>query len=193
MFVIVVIVLGLITPEYNQIQHTISRLAVEEYGWAQTLNFIQFGIAVFVSGLLISHKVMGNKNKSIIGTVFSLSAFMWFIVALFPTDKFEETRIDIRTLSPNGAIHLGIVLLVFLLFPLGVYKLSNALRQEIKLKSLVRFTEICGYSTGALCLVWTYLLFNGILIEYLGLFQRIIAALALFWMMRMLANVKPSN
>lgn len=193
LFIGIVIVLGFITPGYNHLHHTISRLAVEKYGWVQTLNFLQFGITVFLSGLLISSVIASKASQRLWLMIFTLSSLMWLTMALFPTDKVEESQVMLSELSLNGIIHLGGVFTVFLLFPFGVHALSRSLTQEPPLSKYARFTSLCGYTVSLLCYIWTIFFLTHQFTQYLGIFQKIIAGICMYWMISILWAIKPSG
>ena len=56
-FVTCFIVLGWMTPDYNQLKHTISRLSLGVYGPLESLNIFQLSLGVFVMMYLIRHQV----------------------------------------------------------------------------------------------------------------------------------------
>jgi hypothetical protein len=192
-FTLIVMVLGIISPDYNHLQNTISELAVVEYGWLQTFNFLQFGLGAFFFGLLLSTEFTLKESKRLWLLIFTLSSFMSVAMALFPTDRIGQLIGGLNQLSLEGTIHIGGVFTIFILFPFGVHALSKSLAREQQLALLSRFTAIIGYAVSMSCYIWTIFLLSNLFTNYLGLFQKLIAALCIYWMVTMLFAAKPTQ
>jgi len=111
-------------------------------------------------------------------------------MALFPTDKIGGNQITLSQLTPTGTIHLAGVFIIFLLFPFGVYALSKSLSNEQTLSNYALFTSICVYTICLLCYIWSYFFLTGNFSDYLGILQKIIAGICLFWMISIIKAVK---
>lgn len=184
LFVLTVAVLGFLTPGYNHISHTISRLGIEKYGWIQSINLLQFALALFLIGENIASTMEKKISRTVVRRTFSLSAFVAVFAAFIPTDPIENVRFSFTLLSPAGTLHVGIVLLFLLIAPFGISRLSQTFAREPRWRSFARPTKLIGYATFSLSILWFFLYAAGILQEYRGLFQKIITLLPLFWLMR---------
>ena len=67
-FTLVVIVLGFVTPGYNHINYTISRLAIEKYGWIQSLNFLQLALSLLALGNRLSSDMKQSASRAAVRT-----------------------------------------------------------------------------------------------------------------------------
>ena len=114
-FIVIVIVLGLVTPGYNAINHTISRLAIEQYGWIQSVNFFQLAIAFSILGNTLSSEIKRSSSKIAIRTIFMLSSIFLVIAGIFPADRIENIPLRFSIYTPLGLIHAGSVLVLSLI------------------------------------------------------------------------------
>jgi hypothetical protein len=189
-FSIIVFVVGLMTPGYSHINHTISRLAIEKYGWIQELNFIQFAFGIIITGFLVRRTLTDQQSKKfwLVSTLFSAMALI--IVSLFPTDPIENVRFSIHLLSYSGLIHFSILGLLLILSPFGIKSLSQTLVKEKDFANLARFTSTIGYLVSLLCFIWIGMFIGGYFLESRGIFQKIIASLCIFWLLRMLLVIR---
>lgn len=183
-FALVVLVLGMITPGYSHLNHTISRLAIEKYGWIQSLNFIQLALGIQFTGIRLT-KILKNQKQeeNVIRIVFRLCSIFLIIAAFIPTDPIENVPLDYTLLTPTGLVHISIVILFLLLSPLGIVRLSQIFRKENMLNAFARLTTIAGFAALLGSIVWFVFYFMGILLEYRGIFQKAIALPVLVWLM----------
>ena len=186
LFALTVGIVGFITPGYNHLNHTISRLAIEKYGWIQELNFIQFAFGIILSGFLMRRIMSDRQSKRfwLVSTIFS--ATILIIVSLFPTDPIENVRFSANLLSKNGLIHFASLGLLFLLCPFGVRNLSRTLMREKDFTSLAHVTSVIGYTVSFLCIIWIMFFIGGLFLAYRGIFQKAIALLCIYWIVRVL-------
>jgi hypothetical protein len=193
LFVITVIVLGLITPNYNHFSHTISRLAIEKYGWIAQLNLFQFGISLVINGLIFTQIFTARKSQKIWLVAFFSGAILTFLIVIFPTDPINDVRTIMKVLSWHGFIHFIALILFFTLSPFGINLLRYSQRSEKSLSQLADFTGNIGYTVCGLCLLWIIFFIMGILTPYKGLFQKVIAGICIYWLLRMLWSVRKTN
>ena len=181
MFTAIVAVLGFVTPGYSHANHTISRLAIEKYGWIQTLNFLQFAMGLAAAGAVIAKRMYRESSRRIIRTLFSFSAALLVLAALTPTDPIEDMRFSLRIFSPTGAMHVGTVIVFLLISPLGISRLLRALQAEPDYNHLTPLTAFVGYTALVASIVWFGFYMTGLLLEYRGIFQKAIALLVIIW------------
>lgn len=189
-FSVVVVILGLITPGYSQIRYTVSRLAIEKYGWIQNLNFLQLALGFFFAGNVFYGSMSHPGGKRIWAMVMWVAAVMLILVALFPTDPIENARFAINLLTWHGVIHFATLGLFFLMTPFGIEQMKKSLKEEPKLADFAAFTAVIGYLVWLSCIVWVVLFFIQTWLPYRGIFQKGIIALCILWFLRLLWAVR---
>lgn len=181
-FTLVVLVLGLVTPGYSHLNHTISRLAIEKYGWLQSLNFIQLAIALYLTGNHLALHIKDETVDEIIRGIFRFSSAFLIIAAFVPTDPIENVPLDYTILTPTGLVHISLVAIFLLLSPIGIVRLSQILKKTPGTARYTRYTLVAGFSAFFGSVVWFAFYFMGIFLEYRGIFQKAIALPVLIWL-----------
>lgn len=182
LFQLIVCFLGFLTPGYNQLTNTISRLAIEKYGFWQQLNFIQLAYAILLSGKFFVKTLKEQDSKEYIGKFYYFIFGLILIATFVPTDKLENvTTFNPAQFSILGLIHLSIVLLFVLFSPFGIYRLYKIFKAEKYYQSLTKFTIIMGSGSLIMSLLWIFFFLSGFLSEYRGLFQKIIVFWTSIW------------
>jgi hypothetical protein len=126
--------------------------------------------------------VSKNKNsKTLWLAIFIFSALFLFVETLFPTDQIEKTNFFSNKLTISGIVHLSSLALFFILAPLGIYNLSKTMKLEPNFCKYVNFTRIVGYTMSILCFIWSYFLLSGTFISILGIFQKVIVLVGIYW------------
>ena len=190
-FTLVVFILGFISPGYDHLRNTISELILGEYGFVQKMNFIQFGLGFVLSGYLLPQFVSKKRSKRIWMILFWLCALFSFTISIFQTDKMDQ--FSKMNFSVSGKIHFGALILSFLLAPFGVHALKNSLKNELVLSKYTNFTGQMGYTLCILCHIWTFLFLGGYLVSYLGIFQKIIVIISVYWLVTILWAIHPAD
>lgn len=181
-FCIVFILLGLITPNYDPLRRTISRLSIEHYGWIQQINFIQFAFGLWLSGLLISKSLGSNKSKNFIIRTFCLCATFMVLAAAFPINPVEESQFSFSLLTPTGIIHVLLVVLFVALSPFGIFNLYKIFHAEKKYENLARLTKFWGLTSCTMSVFLLFFIYYNKFSEYRGLFEKIIAMWVIIWL-----------
>ncbi|OGK64693.1 hypothetical protein A2313_04335 [Candidatus Roizmanbacteria bacterium RIFOXYB2_FULL_41_10] len=174
LFMLTVMVLSLITPNYNQCVNTVSALALGKYGQIYTLIMLFFGLSSLATGLGVS--------KSLTGKYFS--RVFWFYLAyglgvltlaIFKTDMlFDQEQVDFAKVNFSGKIHYGTTVAALFMFPLGVIMMMKKMARLPYWKKLIPYTKgvlISSFIAGA---IWFISRSFGIGYSYKGLFQKII-------------------
>lgn len=182
LFGVIVFVLGFITPGYNHLNHTISRLAIEKYGWIQSLNFIQLGIGLILTGGLLAKRIQDKGAVSVIRSIFLICGVLAFITAIFPTDPIENVPLDVTLLTPTGLVHISVIFLFLILSPFGIMQLTRVFDREYLLKRFAAFTFVSYILALSGSVVWFIYYFLGMFLEYRGIFQKAITLPVLFWL-----------
>lgn len=184
-------ILGLITPGYDQFRDTISILAVMKYGWMQQINFLQLGVGLVIAGFLVCRQFTKEYSKTVWKrTVLFCTTFI-FVEIIFPTDLISSTPITQTHLSLMGAVHLSALAVFFLLAPVGIYLMRKAVMNEPRFKHLTNFTATAGYTSSFLCYLWTYWFIKGDFYPYLGIMQKIIGLITFLWLIALIYAAKP--
>ena len=192
-FTLVVIVLGNITPGYSQVNYTISRLAIEKYGWIQSLNFLQFALGISLLGAALSSDIKQSMERATVRTIFSLCAMVLVVAAIFPTDPIENIPLRLSIFTPLGLVHAGTVLLFLAASPIGIHRLAAILAADPKYKHLSNLTRIIGYSTFAASVLWFICFALDIGLDFRGITQKMIALPVLYWIMRLSYTAQKSH
>lgn len=181
-FALIVSIVGFITPGYNHLNHTISRLAIEKYGWIQSLNFLQLAAGLYVTGIRLTALIKDKAADKVIRTIFTLCSFFLVIAAFFPTDPIENVPLDLSLLSPTGLVHVGVVVIFLVLSPLGIIALANVFFHELHFRGYAIPTLVSGFTALLGSIIWFALYFGGMYLEYRGIFQKAIALPVLIWL-----------
>ncbi len=182
LFAVIVFFLGIITPGYSHTNHTISRLAIERYGWIQSINFLQLAAGIYVTGIHLTRLLAKQPQEdAVIRMIFRLCSFFLVIAAFIPTDPIENVPLDYTLLTPTGLVHISAVLLFLLLSPLGITKLAAVFRKEKHLAPYAHVTLVAGFTALVGSIIWFVFYFMGIFLEYRGVFQKAIAFPVLLW------------
>ncbi len=182
LFAVTVAVLGFITPGYSHLNHTISRLAIEQYGWLQSINLLQLAVGVELSGRQLTDAMKDGASVTVIRVIFTITAAFLVIAAFFPTDPIENVPLDVTLLTPTGLVHVSVVILFLLLSPLGITKLTAILSKNKRYERYAVMTLIAGGSALLGSIIWFVFYFQGIYLEYRGIFQKAIALPVLVWL-----------
>lgn len=182
LFIIIVTILGFVTPGYNHVRHTISRLAIERYGIIQSLNMLQLALGIYVTGKRFTERIRDGSAVHGIRTIFTVSSVFLIIAAFFPTDPIENIPLDLSLLSPTGLVHVLVVIVFLLLSPLGIITLADILKRRSEFRPYVFYTLTAGFAAFLGSIVWFAFYFLGLYLEYRGIFQKLIALPVLIWL-----------
>jgi len=181
-FALVAVILGFVTPGYDHLNHTISRLAIEKYGWIQSLNFLQLALGIHITGIRLTEILRRQEQEdAIIRIVFRMCSIFLIIAAFIPTDPIENVPLDYTLLTPTGLVHISAVIVFLLLSPLGIVRLAQVFRKEKVLAGYATLTTVAGFAALLGSIIWFAFYFMGIFLEYRGIFQKIIALPVLIW------------
>ncbi len=181
LFACVVVILGFLTPGYNHINHTISRLAIEKYGWIQSLNFLQLAAGVTLLGNTLSKSLKTSSSRVAARTIFFLCGLFLTVAALAPTDPIENVPLRLSLYTPVGLVHAGAVILFLVSSPLGIRRLARILASEPHYKMYSTLTTVIGYACFVASIAWFLFFVLGIGLGYRGIFQKMIAVPVIFW------------
>lgn len=179
LFVAIVTILGFVTPGYNHLSHTISRLAIEQYGWIQTINFFQLAIGCILIGINIAKSMQKEQSRRIIRIFFTFTASILVLAALAPTDPIDNVPFRLNLLTPMGSVHAGTIFLFLFLSPVCIASIIHALKTEPDYRQYASFIQAVGIVAFVASITWFLFFVFGIFLEYRGLFQKVIALLVI--------------
>jgi hypothetical membrane protein len=172
-FVTLVVVQGILQPDYSHIRMLISALAAWPAGWMRNLNFIVFStrLAAFTIGV---HGAIRPTRFGVVGIILLLLSCAGLLIAgLFPW-------INVNGVPTETPAHVVGAVLSFLCGSTGFMVLSRRMAADPEWRSLSSYV----LATGSVMLV-LFIALGGFAIdegtplhEWAGLLQRVIAA---FW------------
>lgn len=189
LFICITFIVGIITPGYNHLAHTVSRLSISENGWMQNLNILQFALSMVLALIMIDHRVEHAHTKKVLGVIYMVSAALLVLLAIFPTDPIDIAPATLSSLSWAALVHFGLVFVFVLTTPIGIHALARAFKHDGIFRSYAKVTMISGYVAFILSLIWFVFFALSILNTYRGLFQRIIILIVLWWFTRITHKV----
>jgi hypothetical membrane protein len=173
LFVILVVVQGILQPDYSHIAMPISALAAWPAGWLQNLNFFVFAgmMAAFAIGL---NAAIGPTRFGFLGIALLLAnALGLFLAGLFHW-------IDVNGVPTETPEHVVAAILTFSSVSIGLAVLSRRMSAD------PRWRDLSGYVLGTgLAMLALFVVVGGFAIgagtplhEWAGLLQRV---LVLVW------------
>ena len=181
LFLLITFITGFITPGYSHLKHTISRLAIEKYGFIQQMNFFQFGIGMYLTGKLFASSLKLKNSRSYIRKFYNFCSILLVLAAIIPADPIENAKFSLSLLTPFGLVHILIVVLFVVLSPFCIKRIYEIFKSEKHYNRLSGFTIFMGISTLLMCIVWFLFFFREIYFDYRGLFQKIITLWSFCW------------
>lgn len=176
LFVVGVIVGAAVTPGYSHRSDPISQLAAfgEPYPAIQMTGFVVFGLSMVAvaAGLW---KVLRSGAAARVGTfLVGLAGGSMVLTGFFRSDPLDQ-----ETLSASGIVHLATATVLFLSLIAGFLVLSRAMRRAPQWSDLATFSLVAGLA--ALVFLVTYSFAFELQPEWVGLWQRLLAATFVVW------------
>lgn len=174
-FVVSVLVLHFLRPEYNPMNHAVSNYAVGPFGYLMTLAFYALALSVFALGLgLFCSIALTNLSKTAIILLWIASCGM-VVMGIFPGDA--------HALHPpatvTGEIHWTAAGVSFLSIMIAAFLLSGFFKTDEQFR---RFQHP-GFIF-AIVMIGALVLFGLLaLIGWIGIGQRIYLAVCLLWLL----------
>ncbi len=171
-FLVTVVALHILRPDYNPISRTVSEYARGTYGPLMTTSFIALGLASAILVLALARGVSA-AGRSRVGlvliTVWSLSIF---VLSIFPTDRYGIP------VSTSGWIHsfTALIALISLLF--AALFCSLRFRHDEQWKT---FAQSSLFLT--VLLFVTLMVFLGSPAAFKGITERLLLLVAIVWLM----------
>lgn len=174
-FVVAVIVLHFLRPEYNPINHAVSNYAVGSFGYLMLSAFYVLALSLFdlALSLYFSITLHTNLSRTAIFLLFVAACGM-VVMGIFPG--------DVHALHPpatiTGIVHWTAASVSFLSIMIVAFLLPGSFKKD---KRFQRFQRLCFIL--ALAMVGALLLYGILaLVGWIGIGQRIYLAVCLLWL-----------
>ncbi len=184
------LILGFLSPGYDNLRHTISRLLILKYAWVAKLNFLQFAAGIYAFGIIISENMIHKKSQLLVKKVMAFCALTLALIAFSPPHHIDNFMINYSALSPSAIVHIGLVFGFVIVSPIGINFIAKTFASEPTYKSLVKQTQAVGYGAFFLSLTWFLVYWTGVFWDYKGLFQKLLATLVISWLEILLLQPK---
>jgi hypothetical membrane protein len=171
-FTMLVIVQGILQPDYRHVAMPISALAAWPAGWIQNVNFYVFGV-LMVSHAIGLHLGMRARRRGWIGpALLALSGVGTVLAGVFPMTR-DATG---APMEPAG--HIVAAVVTFLGAGAGLAALSWRMAADPRWRSLAGYGRACGLAIVGLFVAMGLLAApeNGLLHPWFGLLQRVMLA-----------------
>lgn len=190
LFILIVIILGCITPGYDHLSMTISRLSVGIYGNIANANLIQLAVGGLILGIQLALSLRVPQVRFTVLPFFLLASTSLIVAAYFPTDiRMGDVPVALTNLSTNGLMHTVSVASFILLCPFTIFLMVKAMISDPSWKDVGRWTVAMGLGSMILTGVWIVFYFYRIYFNYRGIFQKGIALWTLLWMILVAVKV----
>jgi len=173
-FVVAVVVLHFLSPEYNPINHAVSNYAVGAYGYLMTSAFYVLALSVIALAFGLFFSVALNKLSRVAILLLYLASCGMVVMGIFAGDT--------HALHPpatlTGVIHWTAAGISFLSIMIAAFLLSRSFKTDERFR---RFQRPCFIL--ALAMVGALLLYGILaLVGWIGIGQRIYLAVCLLWL-----------
>ena len=173
-FVVVVVTLHFLRPEYNPINHAVSNYAVGPFGYLMTSAFYVLALSVIALAAGLFFSIALNRPSRIAILLLCLASCGMVVMGIFPGDA--------HALHPpatiTGVIHWTAAAISFLGIMIAAMLLSRSFKTD---KRFQRFQRPCFVLARAMI---GALLLYGVLapVGWVGIGQRIYIAVCLLWL-----------
>jgi len=174
-FIVAIVVLHFLRPEYNPINHAVSNYAVGPYGYLMTAAFYALALSVFALALSLFRSIAHTSLSRVAILLLCLTSSGMVVMGIFPGDA--------HALHPpatiTGVVHWTAAGTSFLSIMIAAFLLSSLFKTDERLQ---RFQRPCF--NFALVMVGALLLFGILaLVGWIGIGQRIYLAVCLLWLL----------
>ena len=174
-FIVAVVVLHFLRPEYNPINHAVSNYAAGPYGYLMTSAFYVLALSVLALALGLFRSIALTKPSRIAILLLCLASSGMVVMGIFPG--------DVHALHPpatiTGVVHWIASGISFLSIMVAAFLLSSSFKMDERLQAYRRPCLIL-----ALAMVGALLLYGILaLVGWIGIGQRIYLAVCLLWLL----------
>jgi hypothetical protein len=177
--ILIITILGIYQSDYNHLQHTISALAVGEWGILQKLNFALMAIFLFLTGIALGksiYKKTFNPANKMMG-LFSISLM---IDAIFNAGKISHP-VNVLAQPAASKIHFISSSLPLLFIPFLAIRFLKEIKSNSKWQSLSKYTNFTFTFCFILGVIWFLLKPFEFYYPIRGIFQKIVVLKFFIW------------
>jgi len=179
LFAALVIVQGLLQPEYSHVSMPISALAAFPYGRIQVANFLVAGTFLTLFAVA-QHRGVRPTPRGVLGPAFQFVGGLGVVGA----GLFSWRMVDgVPTRTPS---HVVAAATAFGFTGLGIIVISRRLAEDPDWSLLASYTRATGLAVLAVFVIFTFLAADGAPLQpWVGLVQRIMCVLWFTWLVLM--------
>ena len=168
---VVIAIVGQLTPDYNQISDSISRMGTPDrpYRWLLHSGYYTYGVLMSMAAYALSRTISSVSKGNILAMLLGIHASGMILLAIFP-DSVDSTFRHI--------LHDIMSVTCYLPLLLGIYISRKIARQEITLKTV----GIFGIFIIIINLPMPIINMVTPLASIGGLLQRILSGCSFFWL-----------
>jgi hypothetical membrane protein len=176
-FTALVVVQGLLIPDYSHVRLPISALAAWPTGWIQTVNFYVFGTSIVAFAVALNRGIQRGRARDIGTALFLMSGLGVIASGIFPWHMVQ----GIPTETPA---HVVGAITAFACLGFGAVVISYAMKPDVRWQDLAKYTRLTGVA--ALILFVTVGFFavddGAPFHPWAGLLQRVLCVVWFAWM-----------
>jgi hypothetical protein len=174
-FVVAVLVLRFLRPEYNPVNHAVSNYAVGPYGYLMTAGFYALALSLLALTFGLIRSIVLTHEARVSVLLLCLASVGMVVMGNFPG--------DVHALHPpatlTGVIHWTAAGISFLSIMIAAFLLSRCFKTDERWQA---FERRCFEL--ALAMVGALLLYGILaLVGWIGIGQRIYIAVCLLWLL----------
>ena len=174
-FVVAIIILHFLRPEYNPINHAVSNYAVGPYGYLMTAAFYTLALSVFALALGLARSMVLTNQARVALLLLNIASVGMIVMGIFPG--------DVHALHPpatvTGVIHWTAAGASFASIMIAAFILSRCFKTDERWQAFQRSTLVLAMAMVAALLVYGALA----LVGWIGVGQRIYFAVSLMWLL----------
>lgn len=174
-FVVAVLILHVLRPEYNPINHAVSNYAVGPYGYLMTAAFYALALSVFALALGLARSMVLTNQARVALLLLNIASVGMIVMGIFPG--------DVHALHPpatvTGVIHWTAAGASFASIMIAAFILSRCFKTDERWQAFQRSTLVLAMAMVAALLAYGVLA----LVGWIGVGQRIYIAVSLMWLL----------
>jgi Protein of unknown function (DUF998) len=174
-FVVAVLILHVLRPEYNPINHAVSNYAVGSYGYLMTAAFYTLALSVFALALGLARSMVLINQARVAILLLNIASVGMIVMGIFPG--------DVHALHPpatvTGVIHWTAAGASFASIMIAAFILPRCFKTDERWQAFQRSTLVLAMAMVAALLAYGVLA----LVGWIGVGQRIYIAVSLMWLL----------
>ncbi len=184
-FALGIVVAGAVTPGYSHLSEPVSQLAAfgQPYPAIQMTGFVVFGLSMLAVAYGLRHVLSSARSATIGISLVALAGVSMVGTGLFRADPMGQ-----QPMSVSGTIHISTAMILFLALIAAFIVLSPAMKKLQPWRDLSLFSLIAGLA--ALFFLVAYSVAFELQPQWMGVWQRLLAATLVIWFLVVSLRVK---